>query len=109
PPAPPAPPPAPPAPPAVQLPSTDANYAQSCSPQYPSMSRRLGEQGRVIVKVVVGTDGRPQQVDVRKSSGYDRLDTAAADAMRRCRFSPGRVGGVAQTMAYDAPVNFVLH
>jgi protein TonB len=109
PPAPPAQPPAPPAPPAVQLPSTDADYAQSCKPVYPSMSKRLGEQGKVIVKVVVGADGSPKQVEIRRSSGFDRLDEAAKEAMLRCRFSPGKVGGVAQTMSYDAPVNFVLN
>lgn len=109
PPAPPAPPPAPPAPPAVQLPSTDADYAQSCRPVYPAMSRRLSEQGKVIIKVVVGADGLPKQVDVRRSSGFERLDEAAKEAMLRCRFAPGKVNGVAQTMAYDAPVNFVLN
>lgn len=106
---PPAPAPAPPAPAAVQLPSTDADYAQNCKPVYPAMSRRLGEQGKVIVKVVVGADGLPKQVDVGRSSGFDRLDEAARDAMLRCRFSPGKVNGVAQPMAYDAPVNFVLN
>ncbi|MBS0451059.1 MAG: energy transducer TonB [Proteobacteria bacterium] len=109
PPAPPAPAPAPPAPPAVQLPSTDADYAQSCRPVYPSMSKRLSEQGRVVVKVVVGADGSPKQVEIKKSSGFDRLDEAAREAMLRCRFVPGKVNGVAQSMAYDAPVNFVLN
>ena len=108
-PAPPAPAPAPPAPPAVQLPSTDADYAQSCKPIYPSMSRRLGEQGRVVVNVVVGADGLPKQVGIKKSSGFDRLDEAAREAMLRCRFVPGKVNGAAQSMAYDAPVNFVLN
>jgi protein TonB len=100
---------APPAPPAVQLPSTHADYAQNCKPVYPSMSKRLGEQGRVTVRVVVGADGMPQQVDIKQSSGYDRLDAAARQAMLNCRFVPGKVGGVAQSMAYDAPVNFVLY
>ena len=109
PPAPPAPAPAPPAPPAVQLPSTDADYAQSCRPVYPSMSKRLSEQGRVVVKVVVGADGSPKQVEIKTSSGFDRLDEAAREAMLRCRFVPGKVNGVAQSMAYDAPVNFVLN
>lgn len=111
PPAPPAPPPpAPPAPPApsVQLPSTNADYAKSCGPVYPAISKRLGEQGRVVVKVLVSADGQPQKVDIRTSSGFERLDEAARDAMLRCRFVPGKVNGVAQSMAYDAPINFVL-
>ena len=72
------------------------------------MSKRLGEQGKVVISVRVGADGSPRQVDVRRSSGFDRLDEAAKESMMRCRFKPGKVGGVAQTMSYDAPVNFVL-
>nr|WP_301334676.1 energy transducer TonB [Variovorax dokdonensis] len=111
PPAPPAPPtpPAPPAPPKVQLPTTNADYAQGCRPVYPSISRRLGEQGHVMLRVTVGADGQPRDVQVKKSSGFERLDQAARDAMLRCRFIPGKVDGVAQSMAYDAPINFVLN
>jgi len=76
---------------------------------YPAVSRRLGEQGHVTLKVVVGADGQPQDVQVKKSSGYERLDQAAREAMLRCRFVPGKVDGVSQTMAYDAPINFVLN
>jgi protein TonB len=107
-PAPPAPP-APPASPVVQQPSTDADYAQDCKPAYPSMSKRIGEQGRVIVSVLVGADGRPKNVDIKQSSGFDRLDAAARQAMLRCRFVPGTVNGVARDMAYDAPVIFNLN
>jgi protein TonB len=98
-----------PAPPAVQPPSTDADYAQDCKPAYPSMSKRIGEQGRVIVSVLVGADGRPKNVDIKQSSGFDRLDAAARQAMLRCRFVPGTVNGVARDMAYDAPVIFNLN
>lgn len=109
PPAPPAPPPpAPPAPPAVQLPTTNADYARSCNPTYPSISKRLGEEGLVMLNVLVSADGQPQKIIVKKSSGFERLDEAAREAMQRCRFVPGKVNGVAQSMAYDAPINFVL-
>ncbi len=110
-------PPAPPAPvlapahavkPAVQLPATDAAYAQRCSPVYPSMSNRLGEKGMVVIKVLVGADGLPKQTRIGKSSGFDRLDQAAREALMRCRFAPGKVNGVAQAMEMDAPINFVL-
>ena len=105
---PPEPPSTPPLTPEVQLPSTDADYADGCRPIYPAMSKRLGEQGKVTLKVLVGSDGLPKQVEIRNSSGFERLDNAAREAMMRCRFSPGKVGGIAQSMPYDAPVNFVL-
>jgi protein TonB len=109
PPAPPALPPAPPAPPAVQLPSSNADYLQNPKAVYPAMSKRLGEQGKVIVKVLVGVDGLPKSAEVKKSSGFDRLDEAAIEYIMKCRFVPGKVNGVVQAMSYDAPVNYVLN
>jgi len=109
PPAPPALPPAPPAPPAVQLPSSNADYLQNPKAVYPAMSKRLGEQGKVIVKVLVGVDGLPKSAEVKKSSGFERLDEAAIAYIMKCRFVPGKVNGVVQAMSYDAPVNYVLN
>ncbi|QSI29976.1 TonB family protein [Variovorax sp. RKNM96] len=109
PPTPPALPPAPPAPPAVQLPSSNADYLQNPKAVYPAMSKRLGEQGKVIVKVLVGVDGLPKSAEVKKSSGFDRLDEAAIEYIMKCRFVPGKVNGVVQAMSYDAPVNYVLN
>lgn len=107
PPAPPAPPPAPPAPPAVQQPSTDANYLCGVPP-YPSMSKRMGEEGKTVVRVVVGIDGSARKVELAQSSSYDRLDQAALAHVARCRFSPGKVNGVAKEMPYLMPFNFNL-
>ena len=72
------------------------------------MSRRLGEQGKALLNVVVGADGAPKQVSIKQSSGYARLDDAAKEATMRCRFLPGKVNGVPQTMTYEAPFNFEL-
>nr|WP_157610055.1 energy transducer TonB [Variovorax sp. Root434] len=109
PPTPPAPPPAPPAPPAVQMPSSNADYLQNPKATYPAMSKRLGEQGKVIVRVLVGVDGLPKSAEVKKSSGFDRLDEAAVEYIMKCRFVPGKINGVVQAMSYDAPVNYVLN
>jgi len=108
--APPAPPasPAPPAPPKVELPSSAADYLRNPPPVYPAMSKRLQEQGKVLVSVLIGADGNPKQVRLKQSSGFDRLDRAALEYAMKCRYVPGKVGGVAQDMWYDAPINFVL-
>ena len=100
--------PAPAPPPKTELPSSDAAYLQNPTPAYPAMSRRLGEQGKVVVRVLIGADGQPQRAEVKRGSGYPRLDQAALDYVMRCRYVPGKVGGVPQTMWYEAPVNFVL-
>lgn len=97
-----------PAAPARELPTSDADYLQNPRPVYPAMSKRLNEQGRVIVRVLIGEDGRPQNPQVKVSSGFDRLDRAAIEHVMRCRFVPGKVGGVPQAMWHDAPVNYVL-
>lgn len=97
-----------PAAPARELPTSDADYLQNPRPVYPAMSKRLNEQGRVIVRVLISEDGRPQNPQVKVSSGFDRLDRAAIEHVMRCRFVPGKVGGVPQAMWHDAPVNYVL-
>lgn len=93
----------------MQLPSSNADYLQNPKPVYPAMSRRLGEQGKVIVSVLVGIDGLPKSARIKQSSGFDRLDEAAREYIMRCRFVPGKVNGVVQAMSYDAPVNYVLN
>lgn len=106
--APAAPPAAPPAPPRVVLPSTDADYLNNPKPSYPAMSQRLGEQGKVLVRVFIGIDGVPDKAEVKRSSGYERLDASALAYILKCRFVAGKVNGTPQPMWYEAPVHYVL-
>lgn len=116
PPAPPAPtaPPAPPTPPAqpsggaVQMPSSNAAYLNNPRPSYPSISRRMGEQGKVLLRVMVDENGLPQQIEIKQSSGFDRLDKAALASVKQWRFVPGKRNGVPEAMWNIVPVNFVL-
>ena len=99
---------APPAPAAVQLPSSDADYLQNPKPAYPPISKRLGEQGKVTLRVLIGVDGRAKKVEIRRSSGFDRLDQSATNAAMSWRYVPGKRGGVPEEMWSDVPINFVL-
>ncbi len=99
---------APPSPPAIQLPSSDASYLQNPKPPYPALSRRLNEQGKTTVRVLIGVDGLPQRVEIAKSSGFDRLDQAAMATVMRWRYVPGKRGGVAEAMWFNVPINWVL-
>ena len=101
-------PPAPPAPAAVQLPSSNADYLQNPKPAYPPLSRRLGEQGKAILRVLIGADGQPQKAELKQSSGFDRLDQAALSTVMKWRYVPGKRGGVAEDMWFNVPINFVL-
>lgn len=99
---------APPAAATVQLPSSDADYLQNPKPAYPPLSRRLNEEGRTVVKVLIGADGLPQRAEIAKSSGYERLDQAAMTAVMRWRFVPGKRGGVPEAMWFNVPINWEL-
>ncbi len=91
PPAPPMPAPAPvPAPaPAPRFISPSAvQYLVAPRPEYPRASRRLGESGRVVLRVFIDEAGLPRTVQVQQSSGFERLDEAAIQAAHKARFKP---------------------
>ena len=97
-----------PAVPADQLPSSTADYLNNPAPAYPPLSRRLGEQGRVVVRVLIGTDGTASQAEIRSSSGFERLDQAALQTVLKWRYVPGKRAGVPEAMWFNVPINFVL-
>jgi protein TonB len=94
--------------PALSLPSAQAQGLNNPKPAYPKLSRRLNEQGQVVLRVYVGADGSAQQVEIKTSSGYDRLDQEALRTVLRWRFVPGQRLGTPQAMWFNLPVNFVL-
>lgn len=108
--APPAPPAAatPPAAPVVTAARFDADYLQNPAPPYPSLSRKLGEQGRVLLRAHVQSDGRAATVEIRQSSGSPRLDAAALDTVRRWRFVPARQGEQTVASWVLIPISFRL-
>ncbi|MEE8283537.1 MAG: TonB family protein [Alphaproteobacteria bacterium] len=77
-------------------------------PQYPWISRRRGEQGRVVLEVAVAADGRAKEVRVKRSSGSARLDRAALAAVRAWRFKPALSYGRAVAGRIDVPIVFRL-
>jgi periplasmic protein TonB len=98
----------PPAPARVELPVSDADYLQNPKPPYPPISKRLGEQGKVVVRVFIGADGSAQKGEIRQSSGFERLDQTALSTALKWRYVPGKRGGVPEPMWVNVPINFVL-
>lgn len=86
----------------------DADYLQNPKPVYPPMSRRMNEEGKVILRVQVSRDGHPLAVEIKQSSGYPRLDEAARTAVERWRFVPARQGDQAIEASVLVPLNFTL-
>ena len=93
---------------AVTLPSSDADYLNNPAPAYPRMSRRMGEQGTVVLRVFISTDGRAEKAEIRTSSGYARLDEVALSTVQRWRYVPGKRAGVVEAMWFSVPIRFVL-
>lgn len=104
----PAAPPAPPAPPKIELPSSSAKYLNNVPPTYPPLSKRLGEQGKVVVRVLIDVNGTASQASIKTSSGYQRLDQTALQTVSKWRFVPGKRAGVPEAMWFNIPLNFVL-
>lgn len=101
-------PPAPATPARLELPSSDADYLHNPKPSYPPLSKRLGEQGKVVVRALIGLDGTAQQAHIKQSSGFDRLDQSALATVLRWRYVPGKRAGVAEAMWFNVPITFVL-
>jgi protein TonB len=92
----------------VTPPDFGASYLRNPAPAYPLASRRLREQGRVLLRVYVTAQGEPEQVRVHESSGHARLDEAARDAVGRWRFVPAKQGTRALAAWVIVPVRFAL-
>jgi protein TonB len=101
--------PAPAAPaPVVTQPRFDADYLDNPKPSYPALSRRLSEQGRVMLRVHVEADGRAAEVQLHTSSGSPRLDQSALDTVRRWKFVPARLGQTPIAAWVLVPIAFTL-
>jgi len=89
-------------------PIAHASYLNNPAPRYPRKSRRLGEQGKVVLAVEISTQGDAGQAIITNSSGYPRLDQAALETVLKWRFIPGNKAGVPQKMWVNIPINFIL-
>lgn len=89
-------------------PAFNADYLDNPAPAYPALSRRTGEEGRVLLRVFVEANGLPSKVEIRSSSGSERLDQAALEAVRRWKFVPARQGDRAVPASVVVPIAFNL-
>jgi periplasmic protein TonB len=86
-----------------------AEYAATnVKPAYPAMSKRYGEQGTVVLRVLVNADGTAGQVEIRTSSGYPLLDESARTAVQRWRFRPATSDGKPVADWFLIPIPFKL-
>ena len=106
-----------------EIPSTDVEIDSSAAeslrqpepletvnrpPSYPSLARKRGWQGTVLLEVDVQSDGKVKSIQIKKSSSYKLLDREALDAVRKWRFSPGLKSGEPVPMKVIVPIHFLL-
>ncbi|MBC7684220.1 MAG: TonB family protein [Bdellovibrionales bacterium] len=88
--------------------TSGVEYIQAPQPVYPPMSKRMGEQGKVILRVLVSESGKPGEVQIQTSSGSARLDEAGRQAAMRAVFKPHLEDGRAVAVYVIVPLNFQL-
>lgn len=86
----------------------DADYLHNPAPPYPPQARRMGEEGKVILRVEVSAEGRAQNVEIKTSSGSARLDESALRTVRNWRFVPAKRGETAVDSWVLVPIIFKL-
>lgn len=103
---------APSAPPAISIqPKTitsGVEYIRAPEPEYPRIAKRMGEEGRVVLRVLVNEKGRTERVEVQKTSGSTRLDEAAQQALMRTLFKPHTEDGRPVAVFAIVPITFNL-
>ena len=87
---------------------TQARYRDTPKPIYPETARREGHEGRVILRVLIDTQGKTKSVELNTSSGSQALDQAAAEAIKRWRFHPAQLGDTPVDSWVNVPIDFRL-
>lgn len=98
----------PPKPVARIIPPRPTGRRHDCYAGYPPISKRLGEQGKVLLRFTVTASGAVTGAKVQKSSGYSRLDHAAVSCVSGWQYKPATQGGKAIAIATQAEVTYRL-
>jgi protein TonB len=89
-------------------PRFNADYLRNPKPPYPSISRRMHEEGKVILRVRVTPEGNAGSLEIRTSSGSARLDESALRTVRQWKFIPARRGNTPVQSWVLVPIVFKL-
>lgn len=100
--------PTPPAPEPVSQARFDADYLRNPAPPYPPLARRMGEEGKVLLRVLVNAQGTADSVEINTSSGSERLDDSAQRTVRNWKFIPAKRGDNAVQSWVLVPIIFKL-
>lgn len=93
----------------IEPPKFGAAYLHNPAPKYPPLSRRIGEEGRVLLRVLVAASGAAESVEIEAGSGSARLDQAAMDAVKNWRFIPAKRDKEPVSAFVIVPIQFTLN
>jgi protein TonB len=86
----------------------DADYLRNPKPPYPLTARRMREEGKVILRVLVTSEGAAGSLEIKTSSGSARLDESALRTVRQWKFIPARRGNTPVQSWVLVPIVFKL-
>lgn len=92
----------------VSMPNSDASELNNPKPPYPAISKKLREQGLVLLKACISANGAIDSLDLKQGSGYPRLDQVAIQTVKQWKFIPAKKGSTPIPMCYELPVKFIL-
>lgn len=92
----------------VTMPNPFAKGLDNPKPPYPLMSRRLNEEGKVVLNVCVSLTGLVENLKLEKTSGYQRLDDIALETVKKWKFIPAKNHDRDINACYLLPVQFIL-
>ena len=78
------------------------------APPYPPLARRLGQEGKVTLRIAIDKTGRATRVEVQRSSGFPLLDESALKTVCCWKFVPARTAGMVTASVASLQVRFVL-
>jgi len=85
---------------------TQAKPLKQVNARYPEAARTLGATGKVVVRVMVGTDGKVKTAVVISSFGNPACEEAALAAARQWEFDPAKKDGVPFEQNMAIPFTF---
>lgn len=95
------------APPVIVAPGINPRF--NYQPDYPANERRLGREGRVVVRVLVGTDGRVKEVEKISAASDSFFEATRRRALEKWRLTPGTRDGVPVEAWRTMSVSFVMN
>lgn len=92
----------------VTQPRGSAGYLNNPTTDYPEIAAERGWEGRVVLKVHVLANGKPDSVSVSSSSGHDVLDSEAVSTVKKWSFAPAKRGDTPIDGWVNVPISFKL-